>query len=81
MNKPSQKAKSTAASPSVTQKPAAKPSGDNSATAATVKLMPVKTTPVKTDDANVADAPMHAAKGNDDIMSQPQASRIGKKKS
>ena len=27
------------------------------------------------------DAPMHAAKGNDDIMSQPQASQIGKKKS
>ena len=76
MNKPIQKAKSTAASPSVSQTPAAKPSGDNSASAATVKLMPVKT-----DSANVADAPMHAAKGNDDIMSQPQASRIGKKKS
>ena len=27
------------------------------------------------------DTPMHAAKGNDDIMSQPQANQTGKKKS
>ena len=31
--------------------------------------------------AKPLDAPMHAAKGDDDIMSQPQASQRGKKKS
>ncbi len=31
--------------------------------------------------AKAFDAPMHAAQGNDDIMSQPQASKLGKKKS
>ena len=38
----------------------------------------VPANPIPTD---TTDAPMHAAQGNDDIMSQPQASRIRKKKS
>ena len=66
MNKPIQKSKSTAAAPNVTQKATAKPT---------------TATPVKTAAIPAVEAPMHAAKGNDDIMSQPQASRIGKKKS
>lgn len=80
MNKPNQKPSSTAASPSVTQKPAAKP-------AVKPAVKPVAqpsndNAPIGT-PAKTADAPMHAAKGNDDIMSQPQASKIqpSKKKS
>ena len=68
MNKPNQKSSSIAASPSVTQKPATKP------VAKSTTGKPTTGVPVKT-----ADAPMHAAKGNDDTMSQPQASKIGKK--
>ena len=45
---------------------------------ASVPANPIPANPIPTD---TTDAPMHAAQGNDDIMSQPQASRIGKKKS
>ncbi len=41
--------------------------------AVTPKTAPKKPAPTATD------APMHAAKGNDDTMSQPQAARIKKK--
>ncbi len=62
MNKPNQKSSNTAASPSVTQKPAAKPVAKSTVSESAMGA-PVKAT----------DAPMHAAKGNDDTMSQPQA--------
>ena len=60
-----------AASPVVSQKPAPTPTTDKSSIGSPVVGAPVTT----------VDAPMHAAKGNDDIMSQPQASQIEKKKS
>lgn len=50
----------------VSPKPASKAGTDKSAVDVAVKAF---------------NAPMHAAKGNDDIMSQPQATQIGKKKS
>ena len=64
MNKPNQKSSSAAVSPTVTQKPVAKPV-TNSTVSGSAMGVPVKAT----------DAPMHAAKGNDDTMSQPQASK------
>ena len=72
MNKPNQKSSSTAASPSVTQKPATK-----------LVLKPTSSKPAAGTPVKTADAPMHAAKGNDDTMSQPQASKsqTGKKTS
>ena len=71
MNKPNQKPSSTTASPSAAQKPAQKPAPKPVAKSSTGKA------PVGA-PAKVSDAPMHAAKGNDDTMSQPQA---GKKSS
>lgn len=72
-----QKAKGSVAGPSVTQQPPAKPNQAKPAVSGPVKAaVPANPTP-----ADTTEAPMHAAQGNDDIMSQPQASRIGKKKS
>lgn len=80
MNKPNQKTKSSASSPSQTQKPAA-------TLAVTQALKPVEIStigqPVIETPEKIAEAPMHAAKGNDDTMSQPQAGKtqLGKKTS
>lgn len=75
MNKPNQKSSSTAAPSSAAQKPSAKPALKPVAQSSTGKPAAAP--------AKIADAPMHAAKGNDDTMSQPQASKTpqAKKKS
>ena len=66
-----QKTKGELATSSVMQAPTVKASPYQPAIGVPVKTMPGKT---------AAEA-MHAAKGNDDTMSQPQASLIGKKTS
>jgi hypothetical protein len=66
MNKPNQKPSSAPASASLVQKRARKLSTGKPAIGAPKQFV---------------DAPMHAAKGNDDTMSQPQASQIEKKTS
>ena len=72
-----QKSKGNVVAPSVMQQPPAKPTQAKPAVNAPVKAA----VPANAIPADPTDAPMHAAQGNDDTMSQPQASRIGKKKS
>ena len=82
-----QKSKGSVAAPSVTQQSAVKPIAvkpikDKLATNVPAKTLPVQANaPGNPIPAATADVPMHAAQGNDDIMSQPQASQIVKKKS
>lgn len=77
-----QKSKGSVAAPSVTQQSAVKPIKDKLATNVPAKTLPVQANAPETPiPAATADVPMHAAQGNDDIMSQPQASQIVKKKS
>ncbi len=68
-----QKAKGSVAAPTIKASVPANPIPANP-----IPANPIPANPIPTD---TTDAPMHAAQGNDDIMSQPQASRIGKKKS